>query len=145
MFKKYEGYLYPLLAMFILFLIYIFIYSSNNYIDIFNFCAIDIYEDVHEGNKETIKVALKTIKNTDKSSYEDVCRYVELIDENLCPIDHAYGGAWTYNNQPGCYVKGSRVIYISPNQSSKDSIVTQRAQAIRKYAGLSKTYWLNSN
>jgi len=143
MLKKYGGYLYPLIIIFLLFLTYIIFYSYNNYVDPFNLCVINIDQDTQGGNRKTIQAALGKLKNTDKSSYEDVCRHVSLISENFCPIYHTYGGSWQYNNQPGCYIKGSKIIYINPTKENTDSIIDQRAEAIKKYANFSKDYWLN--
>ncbi|OGE33496.1 hypothetical protein A3J19_05395 [Candidatus Daviesbacteria bacterium RIFCSPLOWO2_02_FULL_41_8] len=122
-----------------------FFYTRSHYIDIFNSCNIAVDKDFLDGNRKTIIEAISRIKDQDKEGYKDVCKYVNLVSENFCPIYHTYGGALQYNNQPGCYIKGSRIIYINPSKEDTDDIIDQRAEAIINYANLSKNYWLGSD
>ena len=118
-----------------------FIYTRFHYVDILSLCNIAIDKDFLKGNRETIVQAITQIKTEDKSAYKTVCKYVDLISENFCPVDHAYGGPFTYNNQSGCYIKGSKVIFINPDKSNYPTVINQRAESIKKYADLSKNYW----
>lgn len=143
--KSYLQYLYPIFIVFLLSSAISFFYGYYNYFDPINFCAINIDGDFLNGNKKTIQDALVSIKNTDKLSYKNICQYVSLISENFCPINHSYGGSLEYNNQPGCYIKGSKIIYLNPTKETSQNIIDQRAQAIKKYTELSKSYWSKPN
>lgn len=139
--KNREGYIIPILLVLMIFSVFSFFYIKSHHVDILSFCHISVDKHFLRGNSETVIKAINKIKAEDKAAYKDVCKYVTLISENLCPIDHTYAGPWSYNNQPGCYLKGSRIIYINPNKEDTDNIIEERAQAIKKYANFSKAYW----
>ncbi|MBI2337911.1 hypothetical protein HYU95_01895 [Candidatus Daviesbacteria bacterium] len=140
--NQFEGYLYPVLFVLLVIFITGFFYTRSHHVDIFNLCNIAVDKDFLKGNSETILKAISRIKNQDKNTYKDICRYVNLVSENPCPVFHSYGGALQYNNQPGCFIKGSKIIYINPAKEESEQVISQRIEAIKKYSSLSKSYWL---
>ncbi len=133
---------YPIYILILLLLLgYFIIVSSLNYIDIFTFCSISIDKDFLHGNRDTIKKALSYLKKTDPLGYRLICTNVEKIGEDYCPIDHEYGGAWTMIDEPSCFVKSTRIIYLKPDKDASDDTVILRAEAIKHTANLLKQYW----
>jgi hypothetical protein len=44
---------------------------------------------------------------------------------------------------PGCFVRGSKTIYLKPEKEESDLIVGQRAEAIKGFMLMSKNFWEN--
>lgn len=115
------------------------IISTASYLDITNFCYISIDGDVIRGNEKTIKVAIKNIKNNDYSTYENVCRNINKITEMYCPdpIDPLKFG----EDIEGCYIKGSKIIYLKPNADNTSQLIEKRSETIIKLSKYSKKFW----
>lgn len=139
--KYVEEYIYPIFFFLLLAMVTSYFYTRSHYVDLFNFCNISVDKDFLKGNSSTVIKAIGIIKEQDKTAYKDVCRYVDLVSENYCPVYHTYGGSFEFNNQPGCYIKGSKVIYVNPQKQESKTIIEQRVEAIKKYSSLSKEYW----
>src|SRR5258708_36309439 len=102
-----------------------FFISTLIYLDPINFCKISIDEDILRGNKQTIYSAMQLLKNQDFPSYQTICKYVDSISENPCPISHAPTGVVSDAQAPGCYIKGSRIIYLIPDKHDSPDIIKQ--------------------
>jgi len=129
--------------IFILVIIY-FVINIFNYFDIVNLCYIRTEGDLVRGNEKTIKQALKYLKNNKKNDYKMVCKYTDTISEKYCiladdDIDpELLKEGW---NLPGCYVRGSKNIYLTPSQNNEEEDIRQKAEAIIKYSNFSKEFW----
>jgi len=44
-------------------------------------------------------------------------------------------------DKDGCYIKGSKVIYIKPERQNTDLIIQKRAEILKKYSAYSKKFW----
>lgn len=136
--------------VFIIFLTFAFFYLINSfsYFDPINLCYIKLKGDSLRGNEKTISDALKQIKKQDKKVYQMICKNVDIISEKFCVVRDAHidrSAFLTGNDFPGCYVRGSRVIYLHPQQAQSQKIIDDRAKDIQYYAGLSKNFWEKKN
>lgn len=132
---------------FLIIIFVIFSVSANitSYFDPENLCYIGIDNDILRGNQKTIKKAISYIKNNDKDSYKILCKYVDTIFEDYCRNGDIRGGIQdTGYSSPGCYIRGSNIIYLIPSQNGSEAIVSLRASTIKKYALASKNYWENN-
>lgn len=136
---KSYGYLAGLIAI-ILFVIY-FLTSLSSYLNIIDLCKINIQNDMVRGNKETIFKAITLLSQEDQVSYKNLCKYVSTIKEGYCPIPTGDNSNITFLENSGCFIKGSKIIYIIPNQDRSNQIIIQRAESLRKSALFSKLYW----
>ena len=137
--KHYLNY-YPIYILIILiFGVFLYWRSSTHYLDISSFCSISIDKDFLRGNRETIQKALLAIKQNDSGSYKLICRNVDRIAEDLCPNDHTYGGPWELI-RPGCFIKGTRIIYIEPSPDKSKGTILERAEAIKSSVILLNQY-----
>lgn len=118
--------------------------AFSNYVDVTGLCRIRISGDMLRGNEDTIKEALKSIKASDSSGYKDICRNVDEITERFC-VDSDYhldqAAAQAGWERPGCFIRGSKTIYLKPEPGESASVVKARAREILKDALLSKDYW----
>lgn len=128
----------------VLALFWLAINFSINYVDVTSMCRIKLNGDMLRGNEETIKSALKYIKENKRSSYDDACKYIDNISERYC-IDADYHldalatqAGW---KRPGCYIRGSKTMYLKPESAKTDIVIKQRADEIIKDAQFSKNYW----
>jgi hypothetical protein len=116
------------------------------YFDPLNMCKIRVEKDVSADNDNAIKKALELIKNQDRKAYGTICGYVDTISEKHCfktdghVNQAAYAKDW---ENAGCYVDGSKSIYLIPNGDSSADSIEQRAEAIKKYSEMSKNFWEN--
>jgi hypothetical protein len=135
-----KDFFYPLFLILLIGGAILFFYSHYNYVDVIGLCSISIEADEFHGDRSTIFQAMDEIKKNHSDKYNDICQNVKTISENLCPIYHTYGGPWQYNNQPGCFIKGSKIIYITPTKDTSENTIKDRASAILRYGQMSKTY-----
>jgi hypothetical protein len=115
--------------------------SFISYLDIFNLCYINIDGDILRGNEKTIKDAIHLIKKDDPANYKILCKNVKTIKERYCFIPTV---PIKYGTDPGCYIRGSRVIYIIPQKEESQEVVDKRAETIKKYAEKSRIFWENN-
>jgi len=121
-----------------------YVVNFFSYFDPGSLCYIKTEKDILRGNEETIKQALRLIKLEDKEEYKMICAYVDVISEKDCVIaDHhidpnKFEEGW---EKAGCYVKGSKTIYLKPNNNEGAATVKKRAEDIKKYAEFSKEFW----
>ena len=124
-------------------LVWIILYLLNGitYLDPINFCLINLDEDISVGDKRTMHQAVDLVGKRYSSNYKTVCKYVNTISEQYCPIHQANGGDTTYAKSTGCFIKGTKTVFISPSYKTSEDIITMRAYDIIKYANFSKDYW----
>jgi hypothetical protein len=127
-------------------LVYFFI-NTFSYLNIYPFCSVDIHGNVLFKNEGTIRKAIHIIKKDYPDSYSDLCRYVNVIKEQKCTIRdwHLVPRIEDYTNETGCYVRGSKTIYISPERSNSNNIIQKRADQIIKLTAFSKNFWIKEN
>jgi hypothetical protein len=111
------------------------------HIDYPNNCYIKIEKDILKGNRDSIFKALTSIKNTNLQGYQDICSYVDTITEASCLLGESRNGKLHPINTDGCYLKGTKTIFLRPDASSLDAAVTLRKEQILKYSQMSKEYW----
>ena len=125
----------------------VFLYFSLNifsYFDPLSFCRIKIHQQPLSGNRSTIKEALRYIKRSDPSSYAMVCKYVKDIGEKNCMsgdarVDASFAGE--YGTVKGCYVRGTKFIYLKPNKNNDRQTVAERAKNVIHLAAKSENFW----
>lgn len=140
--EKLAGY-GPILFAFIL-LLFILNYLINTiaYFDVINPCYISINADALRGNKDTISKAIAQLKKQDEKGYKTLCRYVAAIHEQNCGnFDSRVSADNGSHASPGCFIKGSKTIYVYPTEEDSERIVIQRMETIKKYAQYSKLFW----
>jgi hypothetical protein len=115
--------------------------NDFSYLDIEGLCYIGVDEDILRGNDKTINQALSYIKKDSPSDYETVCKYVDSIIETYCIGSDPHIKELKGADAPGCYIKGSKVIYIFPQEGDSEKIVEERAKNIIKYANYSRQFW----
>lgn len=86
--------------------------------------------------------AISLLKKEDKKSYRDLCKYVDIVSEKYCfayddRVEKLDYEVW----QPGCYVMGSRTIYIKPESAESEEVIRKRSLEIKKYSQFSKEFW----
>jgi len=121
-----------------------FVINIFSYFDITNFCYISTERDIVRGNEKTIKQALKYLKKNKKDDYKMVCKYVETISEKYCIVADWHLGESLLREGcklPGCYIKGSKTIYLKPSEETGENIIKKRAGDIIKYSNFSKEFW----
>lgn len=112
-----------------------------DYFDPMTLCYIRINRELVGGRRDTIKQAIRLLKKTDKPSYHTLCAHVSRIRERMC-----IGSDWHLENPPrgfnahGCYIRGTKTIYLKPRLDEGNAVVTQRMQTIRTYAQLSAEF-----
>lgn len=116
--------------------------NSVSYFDPFAFCYIGIDNDVLRDNQATISKALRLIQHEDRASYSTVCRYVDAIIEDYCTATDAMGEGVAAVDAAGCYVRGSKLIYVRPAKDTSEATVRGRAETITTYAERSKNFWI---
>lgn len=129
------------LILILLFGIY-YVINIFSYFSPTSLCYISLNRDVLSGNKKTMHQAIALLKKEDKEVYRDLCKYVEVVSEKYCyvyddRVEKLDYEAW----QPGCYVKGSKTIYIKPEAGDSEDIIRKRAEDIKKYLQFSKEFW----
>jgi hypothetical protein len=134
---------------FIVFLFAIIYYTINifSYFDATSMCYIGIQGDIMRGNEKTIRGAIKIMKK-DRSAYHDMCKYVDTIKEDYCQIADWYTKMDKYQkglDLDGCYVRGSKTIYLRPDQNNNNDIILKRTETIKKMTGFSKEFWEKKN
>src|SRR3989338_8567134 len=90
------------------------------------------------GNRPASWVGIIQLKKENKESYKTLCRYVDVILEQYC-INGMPNPRLT--DKDGCYIKGSKVIYIKPERQNTDLIIQKRAEILKKYSAYSKKFW----
>ena len=127
------------------FLSILFFANYFNYFDPLNLCYISIDNYTSKpprGNRNTIRKAIKLLKQSDQETYQVLCKYVDTIQEGGCSKPDE-NGQFDREPAPACYLRGSKTIFIWPDNSEYNSIVSKRAEMIKKYAYFSKNFWEN--
>ena len=115
-----------------------------SYFDPLTFCYIGIENDFLKGNQKTVKEAIRLLKKEDIQSYKTLCKNVDTIVEDYCrAADPRVRGQEVGIDEPGCYIRGSKIIYLIPSKMESDYIINLRAETIKKYTYFSKNFWDN--
>ena len=129
----------------VLFMIY-YMVNMFSYFDPGRWCYIKIEGDIMAGNESTVREAIFVLKNHDAAAYQSLCQYVDRVSERNCIVaDHKtakkdFEEGW---DQPGCYVRGTKTIYLKPTKDDTEDVIQERAWVIKKYTGYSKNFWDN--
>jgi hypothetical protein len=107
------------------------------------FCDISVRRDILRGDSKSIKEALRQIRRTDKEAYKVVCANVDKIEEKRCyNADGHVDQAAFEKVHEGCFIRGSRTIYLKPYEYSAVA-VEKRVEAIKALAEKSRQFWNN--
>jgi hypothetical protein len=105
------------------------------------YCNISIRKDILRGDTRSIREALSTLRRTNTEAYKTVCRYVDRIEEKRCfNADGHVDDVAFQKTHDGCYIGGSRTIYLMPQEYSAD-LVARRADSIKALAEKSREFW----
>ena len=138
--EKIKKYLKKFVWLFFIFLAFYFFVNIFNYFDPLNFCSIKIDGDFLRGNENTIKKAIKLLKKEDRVAYKTLCAYIDTISEHNCFTSSRNFSKEDWDKD-GCYIKGSRAIYLKTEEGESDFIVNKRKTAIKKLSEYSKDFW----
>ena len=145
-------YIKTLFTLFFLFLIFMAgIYMTINivnYFDPFGGGYLNIDGDIVSGNKETIKAAIRYLGKTDRTAYRNLCTVVDRVSEKNCIIaDQRIDSKGFIEglNLDGCYVKGTRTIYLRPDKSDSPDVIEGRARTIKHYTEAVARFWEEYN
>lgn len=116
-----------------------FLINLFAYFDPVNLCYVNINSSASSG-EEISRAGLLFLKNNDMASYGFVCQNIEVINEGLCRLTHTRTERGKYD---GCYIKGSKIVYITPSGIYPDD---QRgaigvADSLKVLAGYSHDFW----
>lgn len=121
-----------------------FFISINSYFDPISWCRLGIDEDIMGGNEKTIRAAISLLKKTDETAYRELCRHIDRIGEKNCIIadqtidPKRFKEGWEL---PGCYVNGTKIIYLKPTKSESQETIEERAWTLKHYTEFSKNFW----
>lgn len=133
---------FSILALLSLFAVpVIFVFSKLNHFDPINGCYIRIKNEIRSENKDSIKNAILSIKSESLGDYKTLCQYVDQIYEENCVAGHKNNPNLTYLDIDGCYIKGTRVVYVKPEKNVESDLLQSRKNALIKYANESKAFW----
>ncbi|PIU75436.1 MAG: hypothetical protein COS76_00805 [Candidatus Portnoybacteria bacterium CG06_land_8_20_14_3_00_39_12] len=141
MLKQFTTWLVLLVMMIIVVGFSVWLINLFDYLDPFNLCYINIESDVTRGNTKTIHQAIEQIKKADKSDYRNLCHFVNVISENLCMADDPNRSSAWRDDVSGCYLRGSKVIYLNPSRAVDEGTIAHRARIIKIYSQKSKNFW----
>lgn len=141
--EKIKKYFKKFAWVFFVFLIFYFFLNFFNYFDPLNFCYIKIDSDFLRGNEKTIKKAIKLLKKENKIAYKTLCGYINTISEKNC-FTSSQNISLEDWDKDGCYIKGSKIIYIKPEKDKGDTIINERKIIIKKYSEYSRDFWTNT-
>lgn len=143
MLKRFKTWLTLLVMVAIVAGFSVWLINLFDYLDPFNLCYINIEGDVTRGNSKTIHQAIEQIKKTDEAAYRDLCHFVNVVSENVCMADDPNRPSAWRDDVNGCYLRGSKVIYLNPSRETGENIVAYRARIIKIYSQKSKGFWLS--
>lgn len=113
---------------------------KGRYVDYPNGCNIRINGDILNGNANTIYRAIKQIRDKDPDTYKILCSNIKYINESNCVYAEKDDSRLAVKQTDGCYIKGTGIIYLTPDGNGEDSATLGRIKAITKYAKKSTLY-----
>lgn len=119
----------PVLFFGLILEIWFILATGSSYVDVGNFCKIDITDSQSEGEVKLVIGAINVLKKNDAGSYKSLCNNINEIGVNGCNFQG-----------DSCYFKGSKSMYLS-EVFMKNDRTTDRAMQIRKYAEMSREFW----
>lgn len=133
--------------MFIFLVIALTIYNGwqmiFGYMHPYPYCNIKIKKHLLRGDKQSIKEAMKMLRRNDVESYKTVCRFVDVIEEKRCYNADVHIDKAAFNKiHEGCFIHGTHIIYLEPNNYSEQSVLL-RTEVIKALAEKSRDFWMN--
>lgn len=136
-----KKYLKIFLKISIITVVIYFITGVFSYSDITSFCRVKIDMMSTRTSRNEIADAIRLLKKNDQESYKIFCRHVNRVSENYCRLSHKSGSSAKGWNEGGCYIRGSKTIYLRPNDRDAKFTTQQRAELLKKYSRASKNFW----
>lgn len=131
----FKNYLLTLGASLFLIIIYFVLTNLNSYIDIKHFCLIRIENSQTQGNRQSIMEAINLIKQSDPANYKTLCQNIDTIAEVNCQNAEPHlnpNEASLATIEGGCFVKGSKTIYLTPVKSYSGALVKTRLETLKR-------------
>lgn len=113
------------------------------YVDLANACIIKTKYSVHTENKTHLHQAIKAVRVTMPSDYKTLCNYVNNITETYCIVANEAGPIITYADSVGCYIKGTKTVFIQPLNTLQKPNSKDIAENLARYSRYSEEFWLN--
>ncbi|HBB36639.1 MAG: hypothetical protein UX02_C0001G0003 [Candidatus Moranbacteria bacterium GW2011_GWC1_45_18] len=125
----------------VLTIFFIYLNISYSHFNVLDSCFVKIKAPGLNSRKSEIKEAIKYLKSTDKEAYKNFCRQTDSIIETSCMgSDWHLDGKVRGQDSPGCYIKGSKTIYLNPlilKSFSADKI----AGLLKDYSRMGRDFW----
>jgi hypothetical protein len=122
-------------------LFYVFLFFYFSYLSVPDSCYVKIKNPSLSNNKGSILEAIKLIKASDPVSFGTFCRNIDtIVITNCMGSDWHLGDKIVGNDSAGCYIKGSKTIYLNPIQSKKLS-TEEMSSLLEKYSVASREFW----
>ncbi len=139
--EKIKKYFKKFMWTFFIFLAFYFFVNFFNYFDPLNFCYIKIDGDFLRGNESTIKKAIKFLRKENKLAYKTLCAHIDTISEKNC-FTSSRNVSMEDWEKDGCYIKGSKIIYLKPEKRESNIIINKRKVSLKKYSEYGKDFWI---
>lgn len=120
----------PVLFLGLVLEVWFILATGNSYVDIANFCKIDITDSRNGNEFKLVMNSINMLKKNDPESYKNLCKYIDQIGVKGC--DH---------QMDSCYLRGSKSMYINEALANDKEGAIDRAIQIRKYAEMSRKFW----
>lgn len=141
------GFLFFSIGLAIVTVLYFVVATQFSYIDPGGPCWVKTVTDVVEGNNRLVD-GIKKLKESDPYAYKDLCQHVDTIVELNC-----IAGDPRVNLDPklidfeykGCFIKGSKTVYLLPNKDGTQQDPTSIATTLKKYTQVSREYWASQS
>jgi hypothetical protein len=122
-------------------LLWLGVYASTTHIDPLRGCAIRLDTLPVSGDRGALRSAVRTLRASDPAAYDTLCTYVDTISEKRCIArDWHIDPSVPTTLHEGCYVRGTRTVYVAPVLRSELS-TAERAALLATYAGYSRDFW----
>jgi hypothetical protein len=125
-----------------------FVIASNlrSYFNPLTFCKIKIELGSFDNHRKEIKQGISWLKKNDSEAYRDLCKNVDKISEKICVGADPNVDMKLFEeirDKNGCYVRGSKIIYINPHNFDEKINTQTVAGYIKTYSEMSKNFWEN--
>ena len=120
-------------------------WTVTGYFSLIPWCKVGIQHNLFRGDQGAIKDAISLLRKTDYDSYKVFCGNIDVIYERYCPgADWHFEDINKWRSKPGCYIRGSRAMYLTPSDEySVDTSVEARASYIKRFSEYSDEFWVD--
>jgi hypothetical protein len=139
--------------------------SVFSWVDPSALCRVHIDVELLEGDRTSVKEAIRLVRREDPVAYRELCRWVDRIqEERECmagdpQADPRFRGAAVINvtqidpalrrakDAAGCYMRGSRVVVLRRARDGENpaTLLRERAEALARSAGYARVFWTGTS